>query len=74
MFLLSQICVLVTQLYLTLTPQTVAHEAPLYMGFSRQEHWSRLPFPPSGELPDPVIEPGSPAGRFITLWATREAH
>ena len=31
------------------------------MGFSRQEHWSGLPFPSSGDLPDPGIEPGSPA-------------
>ena len=43
---------------------TVAHKAPLSMGFSRQEYWNGLPFPPPGELPDPGIEPaplGSPA-------------
>ena len=39
---------------------TVAHQAPLSMGFSRQEYWSRLPCPPPWELPDPRIEPGSP--------------
>ena len=36
-------------------------QAPLSMGFSRQEYWSRLPFPSPGDLPDPGIEPGSPA-------------
>ena len=42
-------------------PWTVAREAPLCMGFSRQEHWSGLPFPSPGDLPDLEIEPGSPA-------------
>ena len=42
-------------------PQTVACQAPLSMGFSRQEYWSVLPFPSPGDLPDPGIEPGSPA-------------
>ena len=46
------------------TPWTVAHQAPLSMGFLRQEYWSGLPFPSSGDLPNPGIEPGSPA-----LWA-----
>ena len=40
---------------------TVAHHAPLSMGFSRQEYWSGLLFPSPGDLPDPGIEPGSPA-------------
>ena len=40
---------------------TVACQAPLSMGFSRQEYWSGLPFPSPGDLPDPGIEPGSPA-------------
>ena len=40
-------------------PWTVAHQAPLSMGFSRQEYWSGLPFP--GDLPYPRIETGSPA-------------
>ena len=38
---------------------TVAHQAPLSMGFSRQENWSGLPCPPPGDLPDPGIEPAS---------------
>ena len=53
---------LVTKSCLTLmTTQTVAHQAPLSMGLSRQEYWSGLPFPSPGDLRDPGIEPGSPA-------------
>ena len=44
------------------SPWTVAHQASLFMGFSRQEYWSRLPCPSSGDLPDPEIECMSPAG------------
>ena len=48
--------------HLTLeTPWTVAHQAPLSMGFSRQESWSGFPFPSSVDLPNPGIEPRSPA-------------
>ena len=43
------------------TPKTVTYQAPLSMGFSRQEYWSGLPFPSPGDLPNPGIEPGSPA-------------
>ena len=43
------------------TPWTVACQASLSMGFSRQEYWSGLPFPSSGDLPNPGIEPGSSA-------------
>ena len=46
-----------SQLFVTLW--TVAHQAPLSMGFSRQEFWSGLPCPPPGDLPDPGIEPVS---------------
>ena len=49
---------------LFVTPWTVAYNAPLSVGFSRQEYWSGLPFPSPEDLPDPGIEPGSP-----TLWA-----
>ena len=45
----------------SVTPWTVAYQAPPSMGFSRQEYWSGLPFPSPGDLPDPGIEPGSPA-------------
>ena len=50
------------------TPWPVACQAPLFMGFPWQECWSRLPFPFSGNLPDPRIEPVSPAlaGGFFT--------
>ena len=52
---------------LFVTPWTVAYQAPQSMGFSRQECWSGLPFPSSGDLPDPGIEPGSPALRGYAL-------
>ena len=52
-------CSVLSQLFAT--PWTVAYQAPLSKGFSRQEYWSCLPFPSPGDLPDPGIEPGSPA-------------
>ena len=45
----------------SVTPRTVARQAPLSMEFSRQEYWSGLPFPFPGDLPDLGIEPRSPA-------------
>ena len=56
-------------------PWTVACQAPLSMGFSRQEYWIRLPCPPLGDLPNPGIHPVSPelAGRFFTTSTTWEA-
>ena len=54
---------------LLVTPSwTVACQAPLSIGFPRQEYWSRFPFPPPGDLPDPGIEPVSPilADGFFT--------
>ena len=57
------------------TPGTVARQAPLSMGFSRQGYWSGLPFPPPGDLPMPGMEPTSLlspalAGKFFTTSAT----
>ena len=56
------------------TVWTVAHQAPLSMGFSRQEYWSELPWPPPGDLPEPGIElrslVSSLAGGFFTISAT----
>ena len=53
---------------LIVTLWAVARQAPLSMGFSRQEYWSGLPCPPPGDLPDPEIKPVSPslAGIFFT--------
>ena len=74
MLLLS--CFSHVRLFVTLW--TVARQAPLSMGFSRQEYWSGLPFSPPGDLPDPRIElvsltsPGL-AGRFFTTRTTWEA-
>ena len=48
-------------------PWTVAHQASLSMGFSRQEYWSGLPFPSPGDLPDAGIEPRSPTLQADTL-------
>jgi len=60
---------------LSATPWTVAHQAFLSMGFSRQEYRSGSSRPPPGDLPDPGIEPVSPAsaGGFFTVCATLEA-
>ena len=49
------------------TPWAVAYQVPPSMGFSRQEYWSGLPFPSPEDLPDPGIEPGSPALQADTL-------
>ena len=58
---------LLSRVRLIATPWTVAYEAPPSMGFSRQEYWSGLPFPSPGDLPDPGIEPRSPALQADTL-------
>jgi len=55
-------------------PWTVAQQAPLSMGFPRQEYWSGMPFSSAGNPPDPGIESRSPAGRFFTISDTREPH
>ena len=65
------LCVLI-HFRLFVTPWTVAHHAPLFMGFSRQEYCSGLPFPPPGDLPNPGIKPMSLlfpvlAGRFFII-------
>ena len=62
---------------LFVTAWTAAHQAPLFMRFSRQEFWNVLPFPPPGDLPDPGIEPAFlmfPAlvGEFFTTSTTWE--
>ena len=50
-----------------MTPWTVAHQAPLSMGFPRQEYWSGLPVLSSGDLPNPEIEPVTPARQADSL-------
>ena len=55
------VCVCLSRIQLFVTPWTVAHQAPLSMGFSRQEYWSELLCPSPADLPDPGIEPGSAA-------------
>ena len=61
-----------SRVWLFATLRTVAHQAPLSMGFSRQRYWSGLPCPPPRDLPHPC--PPSLAGRFFTTSATWEAH
>ena len=69
---------LLSHVRLSATPWTVACQAPLAMGFSRQEYWSGLPFPSPGDLPHPGIEPRSLAapelaGGYFIASATWEA-
>ena len=69
---------MLNHVWLFVTPWTVAHQAPLSMGLSRQEYWSGLSFPPPGGLPNPGIKPmslTSPAlaGRFFTTSDAWEA-
>ena len=56
------------------TSWTVGSQAPLSMGFSRQEYWSGLLCPAPGDLPNPVIDPRSPAGGFFTVWVTKKTY
>ena len=63
---------------LFVTPWTVACQVPLSTGFSKQEYWSGVPFPPPGDLPNPEIKAKSLkspslAGRFFTTSTTWEA-
>ena len=62
-------CVLspVSPVQLFVIPWTVAPQAPLSMGFSKQEYWTDLPFPSLGYLPDPGIKPVSPAFQADSL-------
>ena len=69
-------CFSYVQFFVTLW--TVAHQAPLFMGFSRKEYWNGLPCPPPGDLPNSGIETAAhvspaPAGEFFTTSATWEA-
>ena len=70
--LLEQIeCSLISSVWLFVTPWTVAHQAPLSLGFSRQEYWSGLPFPSPGDLPNrDWTWVSCIVGRFFTIWAT----
>ena len=63
------VCESLSRVQLFVIPWTVGCQAPLSMGFPRQEYWSGLPFPSPGDLPDPGIEPTYPAlagERFTT--------
>ena len=60
-------CLSLSHFQLFVTPWTVVHQAPLYMEFSKQEYWSGLLFPTPGDLPNPEIEPRSPALQAVSL-------
>ena len=62
-----------SRVWLFATLQTVAHQAPLSMGFSRQEYWTGLPFPSPGDLPDLGIEPAAPALQAESLLQRHQA-
>ena len=57
-----------SQVQLFVTLWTAAHQAPLSMGFSRQEYWSGLPCPRPGDFSHPEIEPASPANLALAGW------
>ena len=59
---------------LFVTPWTAAHQAPLSMGFSRQEYWSGLPHPPPGDLPNIGIEPTSPVSSVLEVVSVLLSH
>ena len=58
---------MLSQAQLFATPLTVAHQVPLFMGFSRQEYWNGLIFIPPGDLPNPGIEPTSPVAPTLEV-------
>ena len=66
-------CQSVSHVILFMTPRPVACQAPLSMGFSRQEYSSGLPFPYSGDLSNPWIKPGSPTLQADSLLIHKEA-
>ena len=57
----------VSRVQLFAAPWIASHQAPLSLGFPRQGYWSGLPFPSPGDLPDPGIQPGSPAVQADSL-------
>ena len=67
MYIYIVVAELLSHVQLFVTPWIVAHQAPLFMGISRQECWSGLSFPSPGDLPGPGIEPVSPALQVDSL-------
>ena len=75
-FYIFMFCVFMLSRDDSATPWTAAGQAPLSVGFSRPECWSGLPFPPPGDLPNPGMEPASPAlaGGFFTTEPPGKPH
>ena len=67
MFALGMLVKLLSRVRLSVTPWTVAYQAPPSMGFSKQEYWCGLPFPSPEDFADPGIEPQSPTLRADAL-------
>ena len=67
------VCELLSHVWFFVTPWTIVHQAPLSMGFSRQEYWSGLPFPSPWDLPNPRDRTWVPyiIGRFVTICARK---
>ena len=75
----SCVCLVAQSCPLFAVPQTITGQVPVSTELPRQEHWSRLPFPPPGDLPNPRTDPKSPVspaltGGFFTCSAVWEAH
>ena len=66
---MGSVCQLLSHVQCFVTLWTVACQAPLSKGFSRQDDWRGLLFPSPGDLPDPEIEPRSPALQADSLWS-----
>ena len=67
MIWISCVCQLLSHVWLFATPWTIARQDPLFMGFSRQEYWSALPFPSPEDLPSTGIKPGYSAFQTDSL-------
>ena len=67
-------CLVASVVWDSATLWTIIHQAPLSMGFSRQEYWSTLPFPPPGNIPNPGIEPMSPVALALQPYSLPLSH
>ena len=79
MCLYAHTCFVLSCVRIFVAPRTVAHQAPLSLGFPRREYWSGSPIPTPGDLPDPGIEPPDLAfpsltGRFFTTEIPEKSH
>ena len=71
---LLYVMLMLSHVSLCATPWTITHQAPLSMGFSRQEYWSQVPFPSLGDLPNLGMEPESPASPALLVDTSLLSH